>query len=125
MQSLRPSSFLNSAAFYFGGTHMDDDLRLARKASRLTLAQVAAMFGLSREWLRLVEKGEQPITLERKDQILQAISRLTALRSTIAVNTERDLEKVKAEFGGNTPKYRTLQPRIARSFKNRKTVAKT
>jgi hypothetical protein len=83
------------------------------------------MFGLSREWLRLVEKGEQPITLERKDQILQAISRLTALRSTLSVNARSELEKVRAEISGDTPGFQTLQPRIARSFKNRKIVAKT
>jgi|ERR1700693_460195 len=97
-----------------------EQLRLARKEAGLTLKEVAAMFGLSREWLRLVEKGEQPVTPERKEQILQTISRLNALRSTLAVNAERELRKVKAEFGGNTPGYRTLQPRIARSFKNLK-----
>jgi transcriptional regulator with XRE-family HTH domain len=104
---------------------MNDDVRLARKAGGLTLAQVAAMFGLSREWLRLVEKGEQPITLERKDQILRVISRLLVLRSMVSANVQGELEKMKVEISGDTPEFRTLQPRIARSFKNRKTVAKT
>ena len=36
---------------------MDTDLRSARKDAGLTLKEVASMFGLSREWLRLVEKG--------------------------------------------------------------------
>lgn len=100
---------------------MNDDIRSARKAARLTLAQVAAMFGLSREWLRLVEVGEQPITLERKDQILQAISRLAAFRSTIAINAESELKKVKAELDGNSLTFRTLGSQMKRSFKNLKT----
>jgi len=93
-----------------------EQLRLARKEAGLTLKEVAAMFGLSREWLRLVEKGEQHITPERKEQILQVISRLHALRSAVSVNAQSELEKVKAEISGNTPRYRTFQPRTRTKF---------
>jgi transcriptional regulator with XRE-family HTH domain len=95
---------------------MNDDLRSARKAASLTLREVAAMFGLSREWLRLVEKGEQPITPERKEQVLQVISRLRALRSTVSVNMQSELKKVKVEISGNTPESRTFQPRTRNKF---------
>jgi len=95
---------------------MNDDIRLARKAARLTLKEVAEMFGLSREWLRLVEKGEQPVTPERKEQILQVISRLHALRSTVSVNMQSELKKVKVEIGGNALGARTFQPQSRTKF---------
>jgi transcriptional regulator with XRE-family HTH domain len=101
-------------------TKVSEDIRLARKEARLTLKEVAAMFGLSREWLRLVEKGEQPVNLERKKQIVQAISRLSALRSTLSVNVQGELKKLKTEIGENKSRFRKVQLRAGQSFKNLK-----
>jgi transcriptional regulator with XRE-family HTH domain len=94
---------------------MNDDVRLARKAAGLTLAQVAGMFDLSHEWLRLVEKGEQPITPEKKAEILQVISRMSALTERLQQNVHEGVQKLREEIQGTT----------AHHFKNRKTVAKT
>jgi transcriptional regulator with XRE-family HTH domain len=94
---------------------MHDDIRLARKAAGLTLAQVAGMFGLSREWLRLVEKGEQPITPERKTEILQVISRMSALTERLQENVHKGIQKLREKVQGPT----------AHHFKNRKTIANT
>lgn len=93
---------------------MHDDIRLARKAAGLTLAQVAGMFGLSREWLRLVEKGEQPITPERKAEILQVISRMNALTKRLQQNAHTGMQKLREKVQGPT----------AHHFKNRKTFVK-
>jgi transcriptional regulator with XRE-family HTH domain len=91
---------------------MNDDLRLARKAAGLTLAQVAGMFGLSREWLRQVEKGEQPITPERRAEILQVISRMSALAERLRQNVHKGIQKLREKVQGPTGHH----------FKNRKTV---
>jgi len=77
-----------------------NDLRLARKEAGLSLKEVAGMLSRSREWLRLIESGKQPITPARKEQILQVISRLQALRSTVSVNVQSELKKVKVEISG-------------------------
>jgi transcriptional regulator with XRE-family HTH domain len=91
---------------------MNDELRLARKAARLTLAQVAAMFGLSREWLRLVEKGEQKITPEKKVQILQVISRLSALTERLENGVQTGIQRVREKVQGPS----------AHNFKNLKSI---
>jgi transcriptional regulator with XRE-family HTH domain len=90
---------------------MNDDVRLARKAAGLTLAQVAGMFGLSREWLRLVEKGEQPITPERKAEILRVISRMSALTERLQKNVHKGIQKLREKVQGPAAGY----------FKNLKT----
>jgi hypothetical protein len=65
------------------------ELRLAAKKAELTPKEVEATFSLSREWLRSVEEGEQPITPEEKQQILQVISLL--------YGWERELRKMKTD----------------------------
>ncbi len=89
---------------------MHDDIRLARKTAGLTLAQVAAMFGLSREWLRLVEKGEQPITSERKAQILHVISRLSGVTKRLEQEVHKSMQKLRDK----------VQAPTAHHFKNPK-----
>jgi hypothetical protein len=65
------------------------ELRLAVKKAELTLKEVEAIFSISREWLRSVETGEEPITPEHKTHILQLISLLYAW--------EAELNKMKAD----------------------------
>jgi transcriptional regulator with XRE-family HTH domain len=100
---------------------MNDDLRSARKAAGLTLRDVSAIFGLSREWLRLVENGALPISADRKVQILEVISRMRSLSSALAANAQEQLEKVKVGIGSGKPGFRTLRKRVAKTFKNPKT----
>lgn len=62
-----------------------EEIGLSRKAARLTRTEVSSILRLSREWLRLVENGEQPITHDVKERILQAISQFVHSRIIFAM----------------------------------------
>jgi transcriptional regulator with XRE-family HTH domain len=96
-------------------------LRLARKEAGLSLKEVAGMLSRSREWLRLIESGKRTVTPERREQVLQVISRLNALRSTVSANVQSELKKVKVEISGDGHQIRSLGKRVSRTSKNLKT----
>jgi transcriptional regulator with XRE-family HTH domain len=92
---------------------MDTDLRSARKDAGLTLKEVASMFGLSREWLRLVEKGSLVIAPERKEQIAQVISRLGSLTAKANKSVETGLQKIRARVHAPTAhQFRNPKPKV-------------
>jgi transcriptional regulator with XRE-family HTH domain len=90
---------------------METDIRSARKAAGLTLKDVAAMFGLSREWLRLVEKGSLVIAPERKEQIAQVISKLSSLTSKTNESVESGLQRIRARIQA-PPAHRFRNPKL-------------
>lgn len=85
---------------------MISDIRSARKAAGLTLKEVAAMFGLSREWLRLVEKGTLTIAPERKEQIALVISRLSSLTAKANESVEAGLQKIRDRVQAPAQKFK-------------------
>lgn len=91
---------------------MENDLRSARKAAGLTLKDVSAMFGLSREWLRLVEKGSLVIAPERKEQIAEVISRLSSLTGRANESVATGLQKIRARVQAPAAhKFRNSKPK--------------
>jgi hypothetical protein len=75
------------------------------------ISRLAVLFG----WLRLVEKGDQPITPERKAEILQVISCMSALTEHSQQNVHKGIQKLREKVQGPTTHH----------FKNRKIVTKT
>lgn len=86
---------------------MKSELRVARESAHLTRRQVCAPLQRTTEWLRRVESGSLPATVETRAKIFRVIETLAAVRAEFQKQTGEQLrvilnEKTKQNDGTAT-----------------------
>lgn len=73
---------------------MRSELRSARESAHLTRRQVCDPLHRTTEWLRRVESGSLPSSVETRSKILAVIRTLAALRAEFRKKTVEQLREV-------------------------------